>query len=243
MNEYRSITGKKVDFDKAKRLNKKNIKTSAEVCEVMGCLPVYYMPQPIIQDDYESMAEFNFAWYLHKITTCYIKPQYNVSTSNGNYRLDIVLEKEGDYLGIEIDGKNWHDVKKDCIRDKYIVKDTEINKIVRFTGADATFIPAFCVGFILYHFPKFFEDLSRDDWLKRARNYISAKNRETGMISDDRIALTDKHGYVNYHYDIEFLSADKEGEYMDDLNCYDIDRPIIHDYTNNRETIVRLMDE
>ena len=59
-----------------------------------------------------------------------------VSNDYERYIVDFVLTKIGRKVGIEIDGKEWHDVKKDERRDKELVKDWGFLKIVRIPASD-----------------------------------------------------------------------------------------------------------
>lgn len=232
---------RKIDIEKAKSLNKKNIKTGKDIVEIMSLLPDCYLPQRVVDDDFDSPAEFSFVWCLHKITTCFIHPQYKVSTSNGNYRIDIVLEKDGRFLGIEIDGKKWHDEEKDSIRDQFIVKETEVKSIIRVSGADANYCPIIGVEFIYKKHPLFFENLIYDNWEILHDRFISNKYSEQGVVKAKCFSTGLRNGYLVFRYDVDFLTPDNESKYFSDLECDYDDQVKKKDYSINRNTEIKTM--
>jgi hypothetical protein len=109
---------------------------------------------------YESPIEDLFAWHIVKYLnwqTNLIK-QYPISTKFGSYRIDFVLELHNNKIGIECDGKRYHENERDLWRDSMIIGESEIKEILRFTGTNITFHIEECIFIISKLHAKYFDN-------------------------------------------------------------------------------------
>lgn len=70
----------------------------------------------------------------------------------GPYRLDFFL----DGIGVEVDGKDFHEAAKDWRRDRWILDHCDVAAIVRFSGAAVKFFLESCQGVLSVSFPGVF---------------------------------------------------------------------------------------
>lgn len=89
-------------------------------------------------DKCDSPLERTFQHYLlkfaHELTK--IHRQFKVTCGSKIYRLDFALERNGRIVGIECDGKEFHDINQDSERDKAIISTGLVNRIIRLPGKD-----------------------------------------------------------------------------------------------------------
>lgn len=150
----------------------------------------------------ESPLEEFFIHHLEKYISyrAEIVPQYQVSTIAGTFRLDFLLKIGEKKIGIECDGKDFHNEWKDEWRDALILGSGTIETIYRFRGKDIhTFIDD-CIFLIYYYDNELFSDrypviaeklisieiqtkLREDSFSIRERNLIEYKffNEESGL--------------------------------------------------------------
>src|SRR5262245_53638160 len=62
--------------------------------------------------------------------------QFDVRTLCGAFRLDFLAAVQNRRIGIEIDGKEFHDQHRDAWRDAMILGDRQADEIIRFRGCD-----------------------------------------------------------------------------------------------------------
>jgi very-short-patch-repair endonuclease len=89
-------------------------------------------------NDFESPLEQLFNDQLRKRMPkeAELLPQFDVKTLCGNFRLDLLAVVQNRRIGIEIDGKEFHDQYRDEWRDAMILGDGRADEIVRFRGCD-----------------------------------------------------------------------------------------------------------
>jgi hypothetical protein len=68
-----------------------------------------------------------------------IEPQVEVRTLCGTFRLDFMVQVSGRRVGLEVDGKEFHDEWRDEWRDAMILGDSQADEIIRFRGCDLTY--------------------------------------------------------------------------------------------------------
>jgi hypothetical protein len=68
-----------------------------------------------------------------------IEPQVVVRTLCGTFRLDFMVQVDGRRVGLEVDGKEFHDDWRDEWRDAMILGDNHADEIIRFRGCDLTY--------------------------------------------------------------------------------------------------------
>lgn len=98
----------------------------------------------------ENLAElFTHKFPHNNPQDIFIYQQYPVL----NYRLDFLIKTPVGSIGIEIDGKDYHDKNKDFYRDTEILKSGKVNKIFRFTGKIMFWFPMIVFKIILNNLP------------------------------------------------------------------------------------------
>ena len=79
--------------------------------------------------------------------------QYEVNTNAGKFRLDFVIESDKKKIGIECDGKEFHNEWRDEWRDALILGSNQVDTIYRFRGKDLACFINDCIH-IIYHYDK-----------------------------------------------------------------------------------------
>lgn len=87
-----------------------------------------------------------------------ITPQVWIDTDAGRFRLDFVLASKQRAVGIEIDGKAYHNHERDHERDSAILRTRRVALIYRFSAADALYRGSTVLYFLAYREPTFFGD-------------------------------------------------------------------------------------
>lgn len=88
---------------------------------------------------YDSPIEDLFAKHFLRYAAAGItfEPQYSVHTLCGTFIVDfLIVDAGGRRIGIECDGKDFHDLARDEWRDGMILGDVHIDAIYRFRGRD-----------------------------------------------------------------------------------------------------------
>lgn len=73
---------------------------------------------------------------------------YDCQVKAGRYRLDSAFKISGKWIGIELDGSEFHDKTRDSRRDTWILENTEIAEIIRIPYAAMTYYPHATMGAI-----------------------------------------------------------------------------------------------
>jgi hypothetical protein len=68
-----------------------------------------------------------------------IESQVEVRTLCGTFRLDFMVTVQGRRIGLEVDGREFHDEWRDEWRDAMILGDNHADEIFRFRGCDLTY--------------------------------------------------------------------------------------------------------
>ncbi|WP_428304638.1 hypothetical protein [Lacipirellula sp.] len=90
-----------------------------------------------------------------------IQPQVEVQTLCGKFRLDFMVEVGGRRVGLECDGKEFHDEWRDEWRDAMILGDNQADEIIRFRGCDLTYHLDDCMYLLAHLQPLLFADRQR----------------------------------------------------------------------------------
>ena len=91
---------------------------------------------------YDSPSEDVFAYHVTKyiIHDLQFHTQYEVNTICGKFFVDFVaISHQGKKVGIECDGKDYHDESRDEWRDAMILGDNRLDSIYRLRGSDLTY--------------------------------------------------------------------------------------------------------
>lgn len=200
-------------------------------------------------------------WFYHefqKRTSAKIIPQYEAPVKNSPYRLDFVIHGVNNLVGIEVDGSEYHDLKKDSVRDRRIINNySDINSIIRFEAHDVYFNAPLVTIFICNHFPDLvfryggsldrrfhtgmdFKSLRNEDGssiencidksLKDAYSYL--KIREVHRV--EPLTVKEEHGYKVYTYATYFIPPGKRSEYYNDQDKANQVLEEVWDYENQR---------
>lgn len=79
--------------------------------------------------------------------------QVPFATKCGAFRVDSVLTQDAKRVGIECDGKEFHDFNRDEWRDAILLGEGHVTSIVRFSGASIIGCPLGCLAAFGYWFP------------------------------------------------------------------------------------------
>ncbi len=125
---------------------------------------------------------------LLDLKTVSFQRQFKVSTTGGKFRLDYALKCNSVYLGLECDGKEFHDTEHDLWRDALIIGDTEITDIIRITGSQIYRNVYCCIYLIMRIYPQLFirNERKRVSSLavEELRDWLSGKKERHGDIAD-----------------------------------------------------------
>jgi hypothetical protein len=104
----------------------------------------HYQRQPI-RDRFESVLEHDF-W--HEVLTHRTGKfeDYDCQFRVGIYRLDAAFKINGRWIGVELDGAQFHNSTKDAIRDREILSTGKIHEIIRIPYAAMTYYPHATMG-------------------------------------------------------------------------------------------------
>jgi hypothetical protein len=147
---------------------------------------------------YDSPIEDIFArnYVKYSSETVEFIPQYQVNTLCGLFILDfVVIDKNGYKVGIECDGKDFHDTSRDEWRDAMILGEEKIDVIYRLRGGDINYY----IEDILY----LLVNLEPCLFTPRAM-----KNLEVLASSEVKVIKKD-HLHENFHF--KYLNEDDLG--------------------------------
>lgn len=90
---------------------------------------------------YDSPIEDTFAYHYVKYASDEVNmnPQLKVTTLCGRFIIDFVLFTSDQRIGIECDGREFHDESRDEWRDAMILGEGHIDAIYRLRGRDLTY--------------------------------------------------------------------------------------------------------
>ena len=92
--------------------------------------------KPTYLPPYDSPIEDIFAYHVVKYLAADAKmqPQHPIKTAAGDFILDFMLEGGGSSIGVECDGKAYHNAYRDDWRDALILGTGRVVAIYRFSG-------------------------------------------------------------------------------------------------------------
>lgn len=96
---------------------------------------------------YDSPIEEEFIRNFIKYIDLEIEtfPQHEIKTSHGCFKLDFAIKVKDKFIGIECDGKDFHNIGRDTLRDIIIIDNSSIADIFRFRGSDITYFLNECL--------------------------------------------------------------------------------------------------
>lgn len=127
-------------------------------------------PALIYDPPYDSPIEELFAHNAIKYLAedVYLEKQVDVPTIGPTFRLDFVLTRDCQRIGVECDGREFHDEYRDEWRDALILASGAIDIIYRFRGADLTYHIEDLLYLMSGADPSFFSDRGRTNLEKLA---------------------------------------------------------------------------
>lgn len=108
-----------------------------------------------IKEGIESPIEAIF--YYSIINQLNDNVQVKLQDKFGKYRADVSFSVGRYKLIVELDGKAYHEESRDIVRDKYIMENFGVNKIVRFSGYSVNNQMDFILKSICYIEPLLFK--------------------------------------------------------------------------------------
>jgi very-short-patch-repair endonuclease len=95
---------------------------------------------PITVEKCDSPIEDVFLWEYHKVANdrVALRRQYQCDIQLGSFRVDFVVTDphRNRKIGVECDGRDFHDIARDAKRDAAIVAAGVLDKIYRLRGSD-----------------------------------------------------------------------------------------------------------
>ena len=152
---------------------------------------------------YESRAEHDFYHVFKKFTNAVFRPQFEV----GPYRLDYLIWENDKCIGVEIDGKDYHEINNDFERDKWIINniDSNLQAIVRFKASDALYNARLCSLFLYKQFSFLFIENSCKPNINLWNDYVY--KYELLEIENP------ENFYETYHYKTKFMPSGNVDDY------------------------------
>jgi len=100
---------------------------------------------------YDSPIEDVFAEHCFKYLSddVSVEKQVEVKTKHGIFRADFKLKNSTKRIAIECDGKEFHEMLKDELRDSILLGENHYDTIYHFRGCDLVYYPYDCVWLIL----------------------------------------------------------------------------------------------
>ncbi len=112
--------------------------------------------EPYDQYDSPIENEFGAEFKRHLKQRYQLQPQYEANTICGQFRVDFLIEVNGQKIGFECDGKEFHDPEHDEWRDAMILGSGSAHIIYRFKGRDIRQYLHECIYLIACWHPEIF---------------------------------------------------------------------------------------
>jgi len=112
--------------------------------------------EPFAQYDSPIENEFGAELYRHLKQRYKLQPQYEANTICGKFFLDFLIEVNGQKIGFECDGKEFHDPDHDEWRDAMILGSGSAHIVYRFKGKDIRHYRHECIFLIACWHPEIF---------------------------------------------------------------------------------------
>lgn len=146
---------------------------------------------PGILEPHESPIEKIFAEQIFKYLSedAYFEKQVSVNTICGTFRLDFVAECAGRRIGIECDGKDYHDPYRDQWRDAMILDQGQISAIYRLKGKNIYWDIEDCLFALAAYEPQLFSERGLSNLKNLASD--SAKSSVIDSVSNNFISTND----------------------------------------------------
>ena len=127
----------------------------------------------VLDTPFESPAEYDFAYHLLKYVRddVVIAKQVMIPTDRGNFRLDFVLARPGLRLGVEIDGRPYHNYWRDRARDALVLATGAVDEMVRIAARGLVFHVEDVFFLLAQMHPPLFSARGRENLLRLSSPY------------------------------------------------------------------------
>ena len=158
-------------------------------------MPVIYNPP------YDSPIEDLFVRHYERYAGASVTlvPQKEVNTICGRFIIDFLIQDETGYqVGIECDGKDFHEESRDEWRDAMILGDGHVDAMYRLRGSDINFNIEDILFLLSELEPTIFRDRARDN---------------LGVLASPEIkGLENNHGRDRYFF--KYRNGDDKGSFQ-----------------------------
>lgn len=119
-----------------------------------------HLRSPAYDPPYESPIEDAFAWHAvkHLSRDAVFDKQVDALTRWGLFRLDFVIRTGSRVIGVECDGRDYHDIWRDQMRDALILGAGVVDVVYRFPGSAIFHSPEACLYCLALCEPAAFDD-------------------------------------------------------------------------------------
>jgi len=132
-----------------------------------------------------------------------IQPQVEVRTNCGPFRLDFLVEARGRRVGLECDGKEYHDEWRDEWRDAMIIGGGHADETIRFRGCDLTYHLDDCFYLLSKIQPLLFSDRQAQVIERLASEQVK---RYVGNETDWQLGAFLEYGRIKDSAAVDFVS-------------------------------------
>lgn len=122
---------------------------------------------------------------------------YDCQFIAGKYRVDSAFKTGGKWIAIELDGAEYHNKKRDHIRDTWILANTEITEIIRVPYAAMAYYPNATMGAISDWHREFRTDkVMAEDFTVPWRRIL--EDIERAQMTDEMYPFRNLDEYLDY---------------------------------------------
>jgi hypothetical protein len=131
------------------------------------------LQREVLDTPFESPAEYEFAYHLLKYVRddVLIAKQVVSSTERGTFRIDFVLTRPGLRLGVEVDGRPYHNYWRDRARDALVLAAGTVDEMVRVAARGVVFHVEDVFFLLAQLHPPFFSPRGRENLLRLSSPY------------------------------------------------------------------------
>lgn len=115
---------------------------------------------------------FIYAYYPYRAQRVDIYPQSSLIVPYARFRLDFILSIGSKNIGIECDGRGYHNSTRDLIRDTLILGSGLVQGIMRFPGWALDHMLDDCIYALSRYYPELFSELGREVVMNLANPHV-----------------------------------------------------------------------
>ena len=140
----------------------------------------------ILDTPFESPAEHDFAYHLLKYVRddVVIAKQVVAPTERGRFRIDFVLARPGLRVGVEIDGRPYHEYWRDRARDALVLATDTVDEMIRIAARGIVFHVEDVFYLLAQMHPPLFSPRGRENLLRLSSPYARLESvGEAGSVA------------------------------------------------------------